>query len=241
MDPNNNTIKTTAKYDQLPKADFSLFALTVLVTDNGIPQSNVTTKVYFRVKENCTAGTTEYTKLVQICPQSLEIIKRGISSPGELSYQFIVPNNTKITRITIDFSKFAPFKFIEEVIKYEFRYEKQTKLLLRRLLVDTTREPKLEMYLWNPIDVVGTTANITLTLSILSEKGRSPFGGSTGIELYLLDRSKNYCADSNCVSLYSVMTSVLTADGRPECARKDGFTTIAKYGSCKVIKGKLYK
>ena len=239
MDPKNNTIKTTAKYDQLKKADFSLLAVTVLVVDNGIPQRNVTTKVYFRVKENCTAGATEYTNLVQKCLQSREIIKRGISLAGEISFQIIVPNNTKITRITIDFSKFTRFNFIEEVIRYEFHYEKQTKVLLRRLLVDTAREPKLEMYLWNPIDIVGTTLNISLNLRVISEKGMSLFGGTSGIELYLLDRSKNYCLDSNCVSLYSVLTSVLTAYGRPECARKDGFTTIAKYSSCNVNQGKF--
>ena len=239
MDPKSNTIKTSAKYDQFKKEDFSLFAVIVLVMDNGIPQRNVTTKVYFRVTENCTAGTAEYTTLVQKCLQSREIIKRGISSHVKAAFQFIVPNNTKITRITLDFSKLPKFNFIEEVISYEFFYERQTQLLNRRLLVDTTLEPKLEIYLQNPIDIIGTTENISLSLLVQNENRYSLYGNMTGIELDLLDRSKDYCANSNCFSLYKILASLLNTTGRPECAGKDGYAMKAKYGSCDISKCKL--
>jgi len=237
IEPTNNSIKTTSKYSNATKADFSLFAVTVFVADNGTPQKNLTTVVYFRIRENCTDSTREYTNLMTGCTEAREIIRRT-GTPSEVGFIFNVPNNTKIARLTLDFGLFNPFKVIGDIVNYRFEYNsgaRRTSVVLRRrLLVNTTLDRKIAMFLWNPIDVIGDRANVSVT--VIVESGRTRlFGGGQGLELFLLDRGRNYCENSKCVGLYGTLSKSMAANGgKPECTRQDQFVVVEKYSKCEV-------
>ena len=235
MEPTNNSIKTTSRYSNTKKADFSLFAVTVLVTDNGSPQKNLTTVVYFRIRENCSDSTREYTNLMTGCTEAREIIRRT-GSPSEVGFIFNVPNNTKIARITLDFGLFNPFKVIGDIVNYRFEYNSGAQttsvVLRRRLLVNTALDRKIAMFLWNPINVIGDRVNVSVTVNVESGRNRL-FGGGQGIELFLLNRSRNYCENSICVGLYGALTKSMAANGgKPECTRQDQYVVVEKYSKC---------
>ena len=240
IQPNSNTVKTTSKYSAKIKADFSLFVVTVFVIDNGSPPRNLTTDLYFRVKENCTDSTRDYTNLMQNCPQAREIIRR-IGSPSEVGFMFTVPNNSKIARVTVDFGLFQQFKVIEKPVDYTFTYfvgrTKKSSVLTRRLLVNTTLDRKIAMFLWKPVEIIADKENVTLELRVTSGRSDQLYGGGNGIELFLVDRSSDYCANDDCVGLYDVLSQTMSVNGgKPECAREDQFVVVTKYSSCK---GKL--
>ena len=235
MDPSSNAIKTTSIYNKVTKADFSLFVVNVFVIDNGSPPLNLTTKVYFRIRDNCTDSTREYTNLVTGCPDSREII-RQIGGRSEVGFMFNVPNNTRISRMTVDFGLFSPFKVIEDVVNYKFEYSvgksSKSALVKRRLLVNTTIDRKMEMFLWKPIEIIGDKAIIPVTLRVQSGKNELS-GGGQGIELFLLNRSRDYCANSKCVGLYGLLSKAMGANGgKPECTRRDQFVVVDKYSPC---------
>ena len=243
MEPTSNVIKTTSKYRDAIKADFSLFAVAVAVIDNGSPQKNLTTGVYFRIRENCSDSTREYTNLVTRCTEAKEIIRRtGMQS--QVGFTFNVPNNTKIVRITVNFALFNPFKVVTNVVNYRFNYtsdgKSKSEIVKRRLLVNTTLERKIAIFLWKPIDIVGDTDNVSVTLKVDSGTNKL-VGGGQGIELFLLNRSRNYCKNSECVGLYHTLSKSISANGgKPECTRQDQFAVVEKYGACSG-KFSLYK
>ena len=235
MEPNSNAIRTTTKYNNVKKADFSLFVLTVVVIDNGSPQLNLTTNVYFRIKENCSDSTREYTNLMTGCPEASEIIRRS-GSPNEVGFLFTVPNNTRIARITVDFGLFSPFKVIEDFVDYSFEYVvgviRKAASLRRRLLVNTTLDRKIAMFLWKPIEIIGDKANISVSLKVGSGKMLLT-GSGQGIELFLVNGSRNYCSNSQCVGLYNTLSKAkATAGGKFECTRQDQYVVVEKYSSC---------
>ena len=235
MEPTSNIIRTTSKYSGAAKADFSLFAVTVFVIDNGSPQKNLTTVVYFRIRENCSDFTREYTNLMTGCTEAKEIIRRT-GTPGEIGFMYKLSNNTKIARITVDFGLLNPFKVIGDVVSYRFAYtsggKRISKVLKRRLLVNTTLDKKIAMFLWKPIEIVGDRENVLVTLNIDSGRSRL-FGGGQGIELFLLNKSKNYCGNSTCVGLYDALSrAVASKGGQPECTRQDQFVVVEKYSKC---------
>ena len=217
------------------KADFSLFAVTVFVIDNGSPQKNLTTVVYFRIRENCSDFTREYTNLMTGCTEAREIIRRT-GTVSEIGFIFNVPNNTKIVRMAVDFGLLNPFKVIGDLVNYRFAYtsggKRISKVLKRRLLVDTKLDRKIAMFLWRPIDIIGDRVNVSVTLNVDSGKSRL-FGRGQGIELFLLNRSRNYCKNSRCVGLYGTLTKSMAAGGgKPECTRQDQYVVVEKYSKC---------
>ena len=235
MEPNSNAIRTTSKYKDVKKADFSLFVLTVFVIDSGSPRLNLTTNVYFRIKENCSDSTREYTDLMTGCPEAKEIVRR-IGFHNEVGFMFVVPNNTRIARMTVDFGFLFPFKVIEEFVDYSFEYVvgaiRKSVLLRRRLLVNTTLDRKIAMFLWKPIEIIGDKANITLSLIVRSGKNMLS-GGGKGIELFLVNRSRDYCGNSKCVGLYDTLSKAQSASGgKYECTRQDQYVVVDKYSSC---------
>ena len=237
MEPGSNAIKTTTKYNTFQKKDFSLFAVTVFVADNGVPVRNLTTDFYFRVKEICNDSTREYTNLMQNCPEARENIMRE-SMSSEVGFTFVVPNDTKISRITIDFKRMFLYKGIAESINYSFRYSdgvsNQNSVVERRLLVNTTIEPLVNIFLWKAINISANKVNVTVHLSISTGKSGQLSGGEKAVTLTLLDNSKNYCQNEECVRLYSAISATSAkAGGKPECARQDPSVVITKYDFCK--------
>ncbi len=233
IDATNNAIKATSKYSPFVKADFSLFRLDVVVYDGGQPQRNLTTRVYFRVKDNCSYGPSEYSAYQKSCSKYMPtIVVTG--QEAERDYTFVAKNDTVISRIEVKFLVTEPLR-IEQKIIYNFEYfaNRMKKLFTftRRLLINTAKEQTLLMHLWYPHHISSDNTDVSVSFFTIPK-----FKHGTEYKISMFRTSAKYCADNICVGLYGNIEAAFRKTMQYECVRKEDHLFINKYRTCK---GKL--
>eukprot|EP00794_Sanderia_malayensis_P014331 gene14331-15822_t len=237
----NNTIKATRNYSEFNKADYSLFRLDVFIYDDGSPQRNLTTTVYFRVKEDCTHLQPPIMAFVNKCPQYLKVLT-AVATRAEVGYNFVIPNNSAINILAIKFLSLTPSMYLERNVTYQFSYLGGNRVLktvsvIRRLLINTTVDTRLFIYLWKPIIVRGNSANVTVSLEIRNTSNTQRMTDFTNVQItvYAFDNAVKYCADTMCVVQFKEVEKLFKKTNPYECARDEANLLPSKYSSCQVI------
>ena len=234
-------VSITAKFHTFSPQGGSTFVLDIFVFDNGIPSKNITTKLVIRLKQDCTAGNAFITNLTNSCSIGNDGLKLNHQGRGVISASTItVPKaNTSLVGLTVSLNAFERSGFnIGDVITYRVEYNKTSNIIVnefkRRLIFDPFRnsESTTKHHVFFDKALETSQSNTLVTVKVFNQSGSLVQMTSPIEAVKLLSLTpKNYCGNSDCLSLYTNFKNALELSKNRACLLNNEFV-YARFRNC---------